>query len=410
MKKTLKSAAVFLAAIMILLITAAAASAAGEVSFGDRNGEIIGISDRGLWHEYPENSVQAIRAAVDTGIDYILADVSRTSDGAFVLIENSSSGRMLGAGAGRKISDFTLAELKSLPLKNRSGGQNNEITDYFVPSVEELLLPEFEKKIILKTDALLCEDLAAFLAEKNASGFFGFYITGKDSDVQAAAGVFEDSLILTEKKSNIVFVITSFIEKMRASGADAVVLKTTNRYGVDFNQTVLKHFRNGIAAASATSDSRTAGAREDTQKWWDDLISRGYSVIITGNPALFSEYRAENAAAREKLAVLAEKYIGGEWVLPQFGEKHLNDFKKAYDDAAAQAGSLLEDKSSSTQDMNDCAAALQKACDDIDFNYTEIEEGVAGKTVNLKNILLCVLAAALVIPAEVYCYKKRKKD
>ena len=99
-----------------------------------------------------------------------------------------------------------------------------------------------------------------------------------------------------------------------------------------------------------------------------------------------------------------------EWQLPNFRSALFNDYKKAYTDAVTEAERILADASVSTREMNDCAAALQKAVDDINANYAALEEGRAGSTVSAPRIAICVAAAAVVIAVQVYFFKRRKKS
>ena len=71
---------------------------------------------RGWSTVYPENTMEAFRAAIDLGVDQIETDVRVTRDGELVLIHDETVDRTTN-GSGRVI-DMTLSELKALDACN----------------------------------------------------------------------------------------------------------------------------------------------------------------------------------------------------------------------------------------------------------------------------------------------------
>jgi glycerophosphoryl diester phosphodiesterase len=377
-----------------------AAPARGKLT--ESGGEIVGIANRGVWDDAPENSLPALLAVADTGLKYALADVSRSEDGVLVLMAADAAKRMLGLDSPY-VSDYTLEELRAQPLKKRVGGEGNPDTGLSVDTLAEAL-PQVKAAgvtPVLKCDASLADELAA---EPEAAGCV-LYFTGKTKAVTAAvqkyAGAFE---VLGEKRSNVIFSVLSFVKSLREAGAAGAVLKTTNRYGVIYYKSTLAKCE-GLRAVADTSFPDTTGARQDCEKWWDDLISRGYSAIITDDPAGFAEYLRQNDAARSRLREAYED--AKKATLPAFSM--LSDYRKLYSDAETQAIALLSDSSASTQEMTDACAALRFALKTVELHFEEIQNGTADKTVTLPRILLCVGAAAAVIAVQIYFYQRRKK-
>lgn len=405
MNLTRKLPALVCAFLLILSLCVPFCSAA---EINEPDGEIIGFANRGLWHEYPENSLEAVLAAAETGIDAVLVDISLTSDGIPVLMEHDSASRMLDGAQKEAVSSYTLEELLSFSLKERSGGANNGASAYKAATLSDALGAAKEKNVslVLKTDASAIPTVVSTL---DGGENVILYATGKTKDVKEILAAYgSENNIITEKRGNIIFVQTAFVDFVNENGGEGVVLKTTNRYGVNFNQTLLKHFYGKSRAIADTSDPTLAGAREDTVKWWDDLISRGYSVIITDDPKGFAEYKKANGEARDALQAAYTEYTTG-WQLPQFKSILFNDYKKAYTDAVTLAEKLLADHSASTQDMNDCRASLVKACDDIDLNYEALEAGKAGMTVSAPRIALCIGAVVAVVAVQIFFFKRREK-
>lgn len=76
---------------------------------------------RGWSGAYPENTMEAFRAALEIGIDQIETDIHITRDGELVLIHDNTVDRTTN-GTG-KVNDYTLAELKKLEASNGMGLQ-----------------------------------------------------------------------------------------------------------------------------------------------------------------------------------------------------------------------------------------------------------------------------------------------
>jgi glycerophosphoryl diester phosphodiesterase len=74
---------------------------------------------RGWCAKYPENTMEAFRAAVELGVDQIELDVRVTRDGELVIIHDATVDRTTN-GTG-KVSDKLLAELKALDAGSHKG-------------------------------------------------------------------------------------------------------------------------------------------------------------------------------------------------------------------------------------------------------------------------------------------------
>lgn len=81
----------------------------------------------------PENSIQALENAIYFGADFVETDVRLTKDGHVIIMHDYTVDRMTN-GSGR-ISEMTLAEIKSLRLKTNWGGA----TDLQVPTLDEFI-------------------------------------------------------------------------------------------------------------------------------------------------------------------------------------------------------------------------------------------------------------------------------
>jgi glycerophosphoryl diester phosphodiesterase len=98
------------------------------------------IAHRGHSKEYPENTLEAYRAAIERGVEMIECDVNITRDGRLVMIHDSTLERTTNA-AGR-VKDHTWAEVQQLD----AGGK-------FRPGFAGLRVPLTEAAIDLFREA-----------------------------------------------------------------------------------------------------------------------------------------------------------------------------------------------------------------------------------------------------------------
>jgi glycerophosphoryl diester phosphodiesterase len=115
-------------ALLSVMVMAVVASASAQGSpatlFAAHRGGAL------LW---PENSLLAFRNAVALGADYLECDVHLSRDGEVVVIHDPTLDRTT-TGSG-PVKDRTLAELRTLRLKDRSGA----VTGEAIPALEELV-------------------------------------------------------------------------------------------------------------------------------------------------------------------------------------------------------------------------------------------------------------------------------
>lgn len=82
---------------------------------------------------FPENSLEGFQNVLRFAPCIIECDVRKSKDGILLLMHDETLDRTT-TGSG-KVSDFTLADLKNLRLKDPQG----EITDYQIPTLNEVL-------------------------------------------------------------------------------------------------------------------------------------------------------------------------------------------------------------------------------------------------------------------------------
>ncbi len=380
-------------------------------SFLNPDGEIIGVSSKGEWGEYPENSIPAIIEAAKTDIDFILVDVKRTRCGALILFSDDTTERMLESDDVFTVSDTDYSVLSAYKLKKACGGSNEKVSEYSIPTLSDAVTvsKECDIPLILRCPASIVNEVAVLLNEEDALSLCIVMTDGKTKDInEALNGIENKPYIIGSKKGNVIFNMVSFINSLEDMNAVGANLKTGNRYGINFYFSTLKSFSENMRVIIDHTTPEVSGYREDSEKWWNDVISRGYSVIITDHAVKFSEYKKNTEIARERLQELYDKFVTNH-TLPDFKDEVLSDIKKAYTDAVSLSEKLLGDKSSSLQDLNDCYAKLFKSANDVNISFSSLEDGSAGTTITVPRIILCVAAVVVVIIVQIYFFRRRKK-
>ena len=106
----------------------------------------IVIAHRGFHRDFPENTIEAFKAALDLGADGVEFDVQETADGQFVIHHDDDIG-------GRSIGNLTLAEIAVC----RVGG------GYRIPTLREAL-EVLGRGLVLLVELKKVRSLEKFLA------------------------------------------------------------------------------------------------------------------------------------------------------------------------------------------------------------------------------------------------------
>lgn len=92
------------------------------------------VAHRGIWREFPENSLEGIEKCIELGVDMVELDIARTKDSVLILMHDTTLDRTT-TGQGL-VSNHTFQEIRELYLKDNNG----EITQFKVPTLEETML------------------------------------------------------------------------------------------------------------------------------------------------------------------------------------------------------------------------------------------------------------------------------
>lgn len=98
-----------------------------------------------------ENSLEAIQAAIDAGATHVESDTHATKDGTAVLFHDDDLQRV--AGVGGKISEYRIAQLRSIKLRNGS----------LIPTLSEVLssFPDLYLNLDIKSEGAISPTVKA---------------------------------------------------------------------------------------------------------------------------------------------------------------------------------------------------------------------------------------------------------
>ncbi|KMQ59536.1 glycerophosphodiester phosphodiesterase [Chryseobacterium angstadtii] len=95
--------------------------------------KIMVVAHRADWREAPENSVMAVKKAIEKGVNMVEIDLALTKDSILIVMHDNTIDRTT-TGKG-KPSDYTLEEIKKFYLRDGLGVP----TQMRIPTLEEIL-------------------------------------------------------------------------------------------------------------------------------------------------------------------------------------------------------------------------------------------------------------------------------
>ncbi|MDY3547698.1 glycerophosphodiester phosphodiesterase family protein [Riemerella anatipestifer] len=107
--------------------------------------KVMVVAHRADWRDAPENSIWAIRKAIEKGVDMVELDVALTKDSILILMHDKTIDRTTTGKGSPK--DYTLAELKNFYLRDGLGVK----TQMKIPTLEEAL-NETHGKVLVNLD------------------------------------------------------------------------------------------------------------------------------------------------------------------------------------------------------------------------------------------------------------------
>lgn len=401
-----KKTAIFILSLILftaLSVSSVIAADASDIAsdFSDGKNNIICIAHRGDWHSFPENSAEAINAAAE--YDAVSVDVRLTADGKPVLMADEKVDRMSVDGEGKsvsgKVSSFTLAQLKELYLRESNGGTDKKNTTCRIPELKEIYETAAGRTAVMlnvqENDFKTVYDYVKALGKLDETVF---RINAKPQKIIELTKDLDGVNVTGNYQGNIIFLATSAVKKYFAANIYTIEMGSTNGNGVLYDNFLMKRFVDSKRAMVSMVNGR-CGKRADNETGWDDLISRGYSVIETDFPAELTEYIRKTETAATDLEKNIDIYANTDL------SPYTSETEKAFSSALSAAKKTLDGRSSFSE-LTDARSALQSAHDSLKVG--------AKKNVALKfrftpgRIIAVVLCAAAFTGGTLFLRSKRE--
>lgn len=401
-----KKTAIFILSFILftaLSVSSAIAADASDIAsdFSDGKKNIICIAHRGDWHSFPENSAEAINAAAE--YDAVSVDIRLTADGKPVLMADEKVDRMSvdseGKSVSGKVSSFTLAQLKELYLRESNGGTDKKKTTCRIPELKEIYETAAGRTAVMlnvqENDFKTVYDYVKALGKLDETVF---RINAKPKKIIELTRDLDGVNVTGNYQGNIIFLATSAVKKYFAANIYTIEMGSTNGNGVLYDNFLMKRFVGSKRAMVSMVNGR-CGKRADNEAGWDDLISRGYSVIETDFPAELTEYIRKTETAATNLEKNIDIYANTDL------SPYTSETEKAFSSALSAAKKTLDGKSSFSE-LTDARSALQSAHDSLKVG--------AKKNVALKfrftpgRIIAVVLCAAAFTGGTLFLRSKRE--
>lgn len=249
---------------------------------------VLVAAHRGDWRNYPENSVAAIKSAIDMGVDIVEIDIQRTKDGHLVLMHDETINRTTN-GKG-KVSDYTLDSLRTFHLRNGLG----RVTGHIIPTMEEAMLTVKGKAMVNLDKCYEYLTEAYAILEKtgtvNHAIFKGYNKTAEN--VQSDCGVLLSKItymgMVKLESANAANTISVFQQTVKPVAFELNFSSDTCSVLNDLNKIKQQGSRVWInslwASLNGGHDDDKAVDENNTKDSWQWIIDKGANIIQTDRP------------------------------------------------------------------------------------------------------------------------------
>ncbi|WP_416066407.1 glycerophosphodiester phosphodiesterase family protein [Rhizobium sp. ZK1] len=256
------------------------------------------VAHRGIWREAPENSLAAIEAAIRAGCDVVEIDVRRSADGGLFLLHDKTLQRMAGIDAMAEA--LSSERLASLTLKNRDGGDGNEMTGERLPSlldVFDLTRDRIFLHLDVKDRAVIPEVIACArnMGVEAQVDFWGSLRTADDLAWVRETVIPHGVLFMAKSRIGATHAEAELDLLFRLAPPVCEVcfdhIDDISALHARISETGMKLWANTLGSVAFAGFTDTA-AIEDPDAIWGRLIEAGISFIQTDEPVALKSYLA----------------------------------------------------------------------------------------------------------------------
>lgn len=291
-------------------------------AMSDPDGRLMSCLHRGDMVYYPENSIEGIISAIRMGGDMVEIDPRQTKDGVLVLMHDTTLTRTTnfsdmagknGLPTSDKICDWTYEQLCQLSLKEANGGATAALTEYKIPTLDEVMQVCAER-IFVRLDKLdqwgypkhiwpLIQKYKAY-----STVIFTWHSQFTSNNYQAVK-IYKEKMIAACGRSSFSFIATEatgsagvMLSKISSNGLDNCV-----RLHCDFSTTKPEDYLktaaellNGLRGKTRCYiDMHGGSSAYESAKYYKMLDEAGINVLLCNKGLRMCQYIAENYSATQ---------------------------------------------------------------------------------------------------------------
>ena len=254
-------------------------------------GNVVVTAHKGFSRVAPENSLSAIRKAIEIGADYAEIDVQETADGEVVL--NHDRDLMRVAGVPRRIREMALAEIRAVDIGSKF---SPEFAGERVPTLAEVIdLARGKIKVQIE---LKFYDKDRTLAEKVAR-----MIEREQFESQCVISSLHYDALLEARRVN---------PRLRTAAIVTFAIGDIDRLEVDALSVNVRNLSNRLIRAARARHKDLYAWTVDDPRQMIALMERGVSNIVTNVPDVLIDLRDRFTRLTDiELRLLAARYLLG---------------------------------------------------------------------------------------------------
>jgi glycerophosphoryl diester phosphodiesterase len=256
---------------------------------------VMVAAHRGNWRDAPENSLQAIKSAIELAVDIVEVDVKKTKDGKLFLMHDETLDRTTtGKGKGE---DYSWEDLEKLSLKDMYGN----VTQYKIPTFEEtMLLIKDEHRVFVNVHVrgeYLKEVGDVF--KRTGTANFAIVKTNLQPEIiketiHNIEGAYHMPVLHMESSMYPLKIMDSYINAFKPKIMEVSFKKDTSSFFE--NPAILT--KRGVKIWNTTTSSQWCAGHDDKvavelnnpEDSWGWLINKGATIILTDRPRELIQY------------------------------------------------------------------------------------------------------------------------
>ena len=364
--------------------------------------KLLCISHRGDTVFYPENSLEAVESALKKGADFVSVNLEKTSDGVFYLCESESLGNVCNSPY-EKLADVKSDEIDEYFLYDVYG----QLTKHKMTSLLKILEKTgSEDGLIFDIKSEYKDEVYDVLRENGALSRTVLRIEESAAKLSAWAEQKDEKVYVIGKYTgNIIFSTISQINSLTEARMPAVQYESKNFFNVCFGEFFTNRYltNKNTRAVTATYSPDLCGQRGDSADAWNELISKGYSVIETNNIESFVAYRSEAERLEEEISLLLDRSSEAE--NEKYSLVSLDNLKKA----EIECRRLLSASVFSLSEAQKAYSQLNEALKEMKISAGEVDTRGA-LNITAGKIIAAVLVGAALLSGQIYVYKMRRSN